>query len=956
MCEGPGCAGERDLMGRWRVSFARLERSWVAGAVVMLVGALAAGMLALTPGSARAQGQEQDQDNDDAVLLDSGFELGSQVRNPRDLWSDGSTVWVANGNSSRLWAYDLATGQRASSRDKKQLWTTGNLNATGVWSNCRTFWVADGPDNRIYAYGFKTGKNISERSFRWLRTAGNTHARGIWSDGTTMWVADNGDAKLYAYHMESKRRVGRFDIDTLVDAGNWSPTGIWSDGVTMWVGDSEDAKVYAYRLDTGERDAAKDLNGLGTTEDFNLRGIWSDGVTMWVTDDGSDQVYAYPMPAGTIPSVSLSIVGIDVDFDPAKLDYTVTVGTEVSSVEVAATAGCAGPAITPADADEDEDGHQVQLDPGLNTITVTAPVAGVATTYTLNVIRGGSARTPDDEDPQPEDNQDPDDQPDQLNDDPSEDLVSDSPPDPGTDRPDYFVGDAATDVALGIVSDGFSLPPSARIHAADPPDLDRSDFNVGSIWRFGQVEVSGDPVPVVFSVEDQPDSSQYSQCLWGDCGELRIGVDHSGKLFLFVDEFRKSRLRPMNDFPEQPVELSAAAEGSPLKVYKEVLVGPSPQRPHCDDFPDPDANRYSCLMLREVLPAEAPATPDSMRRALPDLTQPDENYSLVFAEEFDGGLIGGDCFNGMVALSNGTDAWSYDTDPCNSGDVDASGVSCNNVTDGHYYMAVTSRCKARMDSAGRFEFKYGYLEVKYTIDRYTKRSDYINLAISLGLPILPLREVVGRYGIVPQDYEDILTTVGGVINVVEHLPNRGEEVGHTWLQPYRSFKANTDIEPLRTNWTVSCENEDMALRVSRIRYCSADRSAVTVTRGIEWTPRGYRIFIKVDGFHDDLVVWDPDLIEFTRRPASTASDGSVSFGSSTVVPRGETDNFFEYLDSSDDSVLLQAGISHVPMALEFSAWGYPHRNSKTIRSRMRIDYIRVFQPADRYLGMEPVFK
>ena len=43
--------------------------------------------------------------------------------------------------------------------------------------------------------------------------------------------------------------------------------------------------------------------------------------------------------------------------------------------------------------------------------------------------------------------------------------------------------------------------------------------------------------------------------------------------------------------------------------------------------------------------------------------------------------------------------------------------------------------------------------------------------------------------------------------------------------------------------------------------CLLEGGNVTVTRGLEWTPRGYRKFIKVDGVHDDWMMIPKDSIE-----------------------------------------------------------------------------------------------
>ena len=65
--------------------------------------------------------------------------------------------------------------------------------------------------------------------------------------------------------------------------------------------------------------------------------------------------------------------------------------------------------------------------------------------------------------------------------------------------------------------------------------------------------------------------------------------------------------------------------------------------------------------------------------------------------------------------------------------------------------------------------------------------------------------------------------------------------------------------------------------------------------------------------------------------------------------------FFELqTDGDSDSVLVKLGISHIPLEFEALAWGYP--TSARIQTKLKIDYIRVFQPVDRYADMEPVYQ
>ena len=71
----------------------------------------------------------------------------------------------------------------------------GHNSPMGIWSDGTTMWVADWEDAKIYAYTMSTKTRDSAKDFTTLAAAA---PRGIWSDGTTMWAADYVDTKIYA--------------------------------------------------------------------------------------------------------------------------------------------------------------------------------------------------------------------------------------------------------------------------------------------------------------------------------------------------------------------------------------------------------------------------------------------------------------------------------------------------------------------------------------------------------------------------------------------------------------------------------------------------------------------------------------------------------------------------------------------------------------------------------------
>ena len=77
----------------------------------------------------------------------------------------------------------------------------------GMWSDGTTLWVADNDDDTLYAYTVATRARDPDKDID-LPSANNRPA-GAWSDGTTIWVGDINDRKLYRLRAGRRRASGR---------------------------------------------------------------------------------------------------------------------------------------------------------------------------------------------------------------------------------------------------------------------------------------------------------------------------------------------------------------------------------------------------------------------------------------------------------------------------------------------------------------------------------------------------------------------------------------------------------------------------------------------------------------------------------------------------------------------------------------------------------------------------
>ena len=256
-------------------------------------------------------------------LADIIFTTGTQERSgtiplaaanaaPWGLWSDGTTLWVADTAARKVFAYTLATRRRDAAKDIPL--DAANTEPLGLWSDGTTLWVADFTDARLYAYTLASLSRDASSDI--VLDAGNTAPLGLWGDETTLWVANDWlptrTPKVYAYTDGTHDAPKDIDLQSV----NSYPQGLWGDGTTLWVVDSDDARLYVYTLAGGSHDAAhyrildpanaapRGLTSVGT----------SDGTTLYVTDVADATVYIYMherlRAVGTLPDQMLTLADV----------------------------------------------------------------------------------------------------------------------------------------------------------------------------------------------------------------------------------------------------------------------------------------------------------------------------------------------------------------------------------------------------------------------------------------------------------------------------------------------------------------------------------------------------------------------------------------------------------------------------------------------------------------------
>ena len=208
------------------------------------------------------------------------------------------TVTAADGTKTKVYTVSINRGSEdpygwSAGDDFDNLAVPSTRGVTGLWSDGTTMWVADDSDGRerAYAYTLATKQRDPGKDIDFRKPSGDAHVRSIWSDGTTMWMGESYDAKLYAFTLADGQRDPGKDIDIASDE---YPYGLWSDGTTMWVADKHNSKIFAYTLADGQRDPGKNFDTLGAAN-TQPTGLWSDGTTMWVADYWAEKIFAYTL-------------------------------------------------------------------------------------------------------------------------------------------------------------------------------------------------------------------------------------------------------------------------------------------------------------------------------------------------------------------------------------------------------------------------------------------------------------------------------------------------------------------------------------------------------------------------------------------------------------------------------------------------------------------------------------
>ena len=124
-------------------------------------------------------------------------------------------------------------------------------------------------EGKLYAYDLATGDREDGRDIT-LSSAGD---QGMWSDGETLWMTNSGTGTgaIHAFICSSVGGGRQFPPATpaTLAYANDNPWGVWSNAETLYVADDEDDKVYTYNVPKSDNAELKSLSLSPVDIDFD---------------------------------------------------------------------------------------------------------------------------------------------------------------------------------------------------------------------------------------------------------------------------------------------------------------------------------------------------------------------------------------------------------------------------------------------------------------------------------------------------------------------------------------------------------------------------------------------------------------------------------------------------------------------------------------------------------------
>ena len=112
-----------------------------------------------------------------------------------------SELYVADDDADKIFAYESRYGSGRDSGNDYEL-DSDNTHISGIWASGHTMWVADYDDDKLYAYNMHPNNDhIPE----WDVIGINDDPAGIWSNYDRMYVVDSTEKTIYGYSLPRRK-------------------------------------------------------------------------------------------------------------------------------------------------------------------------------------------------------------------------------------------------------------------------------------------------------------------------------------------------------------------------------------------------------------------------------------------------------------------------------------------------------------------------------------------------------------------------------------------------------------------------------------------------------------------------------------------------------------------------------------------------------------------------------
>ncbi len=325
------------------------------------------------------------------------------------------------------------------------------------------------------------------------------------------------------------------------------------------------------------------------------------------------------------------------------------------------------------------------------------------------------------------------------------------------------------------------------------------------------------------------------------------------------------------------------------------------------------------------------------------LTQPKANYQVIFRDEFNEE-------GGIEKLDHRLWTARYS-------------LACNQFRQegGVIHLRVADDCRSAdakgnlhrrypsITTAGKFEYKYGYIEARFNRVPITGRG--VSFFSSWG----------SRPALFSKSYRDFMCRGNNPqAKRMRWLTSRGVEMQHLEFSKGPSaWWLHHLIDPKRARNKCHTYSDGRGKGIHSGLWWATHSFVVSqeIVIGVEWTPAGYKGFINGEPYKGWASI-DPNIRKFYEYGYSTPTNTGILGYKFTDIPNYNDEDPDNPPCSQLGDCIIDRTVSHAyqDIGITMSANPAIGVSSQNWEDFAEIDYIRVFQPEDQYSDVEKTYK